>query len=128
MMRTIAVLVSVMLGSGLCSGQLTVPARSIEERLRAIPSDTPVEVRLVDDSKLRGWMGDVSESDFLLSHEVKHQLQRSRIPIAQVRDLKVVKNVKPSHTTRNILIGVGIAVAVIGGLLAASASSGAIVY
>ncbi|MBZ5610200.1 MAG: hypothetical protein LAP38_18210 [Acidobacteriia bacterium] len=128
MMRTVAVLLSVTLAAGVCSGQPPVPARSIGERLRAIAPDTPVEVRLLDHSQLRGWIGDVSDSDFVLSHEVKRQLQRSRIRIDQVREVKVVKNVKPSHTTRNILIGVGIAVAVIGGLLAAAAASGPVVY
>jgi hypothetical protein len=58
----------------------------------------------------------------VLKHEIKHQLQDAQFPFDSVRSVKAVKNVHPSHTTRNILIGVGIAVAVIGGLFGAAAA------
>ena len=62
--------------------------------------DKPVEVRFLDGSKLRGWLGEVSDSGFSLSHENKGHLR--------------VRSVKQGHTARNILIGVGIAVVAIG--------------
>ena len=52
--------------------------------------------------------GEVSDSGFSLSHEKHGRLEKSRVGFDRVR------SVKPGHTARNILIGVGIAVVAIG--------------
>jgi hypothetical protein len=82
--------------------------------MRTIGPDSPVEVKFLDGAKLRGWIGEVSDSGFSLSHEKKGQLEKSRVSFDQVRAVKQVKSVKPGHTARNILIGVGIALVAIG--------------
>ena len=124
MRRTLALLLTVALAAGLCGGQEKV---SVRDQIRAIAPNSPVEVRFQDGSKLRGWISDVSDSGFVLKHEIKHQLQDSQFLFDSVRSVKAVKSVHPSHTTRNILIGVGIAVAVIGALLAAAVARGPLI-
>jgi len=122
--RGLALLLAVGLASGPCNGQ-EGPSISVREQMRGIASDTPVEVRFRDGSKLRGWFAEASDSGFVLKHEVKRELQRSQFTFDSVRSFKIVKSVKPSHRTRNILIGVGIAAAVFGAL-AGLALSGAL--
>ena len=124
MRRTLALLLTVALAAGLCGGQEKI---SVRDQIRAIAPNSPIEVRFQDGSKLRGWIGDVSDSGFVLKHEIKHQLQDSQFLFDSVRSVKAVKSVHPSHTTRNILIGVGIAVAVIGALLAAAVARGPLI-
>jgi hypothetical protein len=112
--QLLAVLLAALL-SGNCFGRTQTSNRpSPEEQVRALDTHTPVEVRFVDGSKLRGWIGEVSPTGFLLSHETNHQLTNSQVAFDQVRAVKQVGNVKPSHTIRNVLIGVGITVAAIG--------------
>ena len=122
--RELALLLAIGLASGLCNGQ-EGPSISVREQMRGIAFDTPVEVRFHDGSKLRGWFAEVSDSGFVLKHEVKREVQRSQFTFDSVRSFKVVKSVKPSHLTRNVLIGVGIAAAVFGAL-AGLALSGAL--
>jgi hypothetical protein len=128
MERSLVLLLMIALATGLCNGQA---GTSVRERMHAIAPNSPVEVRFRDGSKLRGWVGEVSDSGFVLDHEIKHQkhqLQHSQFTFDSVRDVRAVKSVNPRHTTRNILIGVGIAVLVIGGLLAAAAASAPLVH
>jgi hypothetical protein len=101
--------------SGNCLGW-TQPSSlpSPREQMRTIGLDSPVEVRFLDGSKLRGWLGEVSDSGFSLSHENKGHLEKSRVGFDLVRSVKQVKSVKPGHTARNIPIGVGIAAVAIG--------------
>jgi hypothetical protein len=83
----------------------------VEQQIRSVPAGAPVELRLKDGSKFRGWVGDVTESGFVLTHERKNRLERKPIAFEEVRTLKLVKSVRHSHTARNILIGVGIGAA-----------------
>jgi hypothetical protein len=39
----------------------------------------------MDGAKLRGWIGEVSDTGFVLSHEVKRQLTKSQAAFNQVR-------------------------------------------
>ena len=121
MRQVLALLLAAMLPADLFCTQTNVTVR---EQIRALAPNSPVEMRFNDGSKLRGWISDVSESGFVLKHEVKRELQSSQFSFDLVRSVKAVKSVHPSHTTRNILIGVGIAVAVIGGVLGAAAAGG----
>lgn len=121
----ISFVLAVALVNGNCFGQSpAAPARSVEEQIRAIPPNSPVELRLVDGSKLRGWVSDVSDTGFVLTQERKSRLEKRQIAFQQAQSVKLVKSVKPSHTTRNILIGIGVGVAVVAGIIIALAVSG----
>ena len=115
-----SLLAVVLLTSG-CFGQpQPSSAGPIEEQIRGIPPDSPVEIHLLDGSKLRGWITQVSDVGFVLIREQENRLEKNEIRFQQVQVLKRVKSVKPSHTTRNIVAGVAIGVVVVvGGLLAA---------
>lgn len=83
-----------------------------------------VELRLADRSKLRGWIGTISETKLELRMG-EQRLETRALAFDQIRTVKPVKSLKPSHTGRNILIGVGIAVAAIGiGILIAAKKVG----
>jgi hypothetical protein len=60
------------------------------------------------------WDLEVQNGNSGLSHEVKRRLTKSQVAFNQVRAVKQVHSVKPSHTVRNVLIGVGITLAAIG--------------
>lgn len=127
--QILSLLLAFALVSGTCFGQTKAPSPgSIEEQIRSIPPDSPVQIRLLDGSKLRGWISDVSDAGFVLTQEHKSRLEKSQIPFQQVQAVKRVKSVKPSHTTRNILIGVGIGIVVVAGVLAGLAASGPLIY
>ena len=51
-------------------------------------------------------------------------MQQEQITFDQVKTVKQVRNVKTSHTTRNVLIGVGIGVVAIGAVAAIALASG----
>jgi hypothetical protein len=100
---------------GNCLGQSPSSNRpSPGEQVRALDTNSPVEVHFMDGAKLRGWIGEVSDTGFVLSHEVKRQLTKSQVAFNQIRAVKQVHSVKPSHTARNVLIGVGVTLAAIG--------------
>ena len=63
--------------------------------MRTVGPDSSVEVKFLDGAKLRGWISEVSDSGFSLSHEKKGQLEKSRVSFDQVRAVKQVKSVKP---------------------------------
>ena len=112
--RILAVVLSALL-IGNCLGQSPSSNRpSLGEQVRALDTNSPVEVRFMDGAKLRGWIGEVSDTGFVLSHEARRQLTKSQVAFNQVRVVKQVHSVKPSHTVRNILIGVGVTLAAIG--------------
>ena len=74
-----------------------------------IAPGTRVEVRLVSERRLKGLRGEVTEDGFLLMNGVKGNGGSERIAFADVRSIKVLK----SHTTRNVLIVVGVGVVVV---------------
>lgn len=123
--QTISLALAIALVDVNCLGQSpTAPSRSVEEQVRTIPPNSPVELRLVDGTKVRGWVSDVSATGFVLTQQSKGQLEKKQIAFQQTRSVKQVKSVKPSHTTRNILIGVGIGVAVVAVLMLSLAKAG----
>lgn len=83
--RLLAVVLAAVL-SAQCFGQTRDSKRlSMEEQVRAMDSHSPVEVRMLDRSKLRGWIGEVSGAGFVLSHEQKRRLIASQIAFSQMR-------------------------------------------
>jgi|KBSSwiStaDraftv2_1062776.scaffolds.fasta_scaffold949156_2 hypothetical protein len=99
--------------TGLVTPALAAQMQSIQEQVRAISAQTPVEVRLRDRGKLRGWLGEVSASGFELRCETKNRLDTKTFAFDAVKSIRIVDTVKPRHTARSILIGVGIAVGAI---------------
>jgi hypothetical protein len=47
-----------------------------------------LEVRFIEGSKLRGWIGKISDSGFILSHENKRRLANSQLAFNQLRSVK----------------------------------------
>jgi hypothetical protein len=101
--RILALLLTAVLAAT-CFGK-TQP--SPQEQVRAIAANSPVEVKLLDGSTQRGWIGEVSDTGFVLAQEKNHQLANSQQSFVQVKAVKQVKDVK-RHKVRNILIGVGV--------------------
>jgi len=106
----IALALTALLGGG-CFGQTPLPKHpSPQQQATAIAANSAVEVKFLDGSHRRGWISDVSDTGFALSDEKKGQIEKVPVAFAQVKAVKQVASVKPSHTGRHILIGVGIAV------------------
>jgi len=91
-----------------CFGQT-----SPKQQASAIASNSPVEVKFVDGIKQQGWISEVTDNGFVLTHEKKRLMEKTQVIFAQVTAVKQIKEVKPTHKTRNIFIGVGIVWAVL---------------
>ena len=83
-------------------------ADDFASRISAMPTGTQIEVHLKSKQKLRGAMGAVSNSGFTL---IDSQTEVHQVSFGDVASMKQV-NGKSSHVTRNVLIIVGIGVAV----------------
>jgi hypothetical protein len=79
---------------------------SITAQITSIPLGATIEVRLTDKQKLRGTRGALSTTGFALA---KPNAGERQIAFADVASVKQT-TIKP-HTTRNVLIGVGIGLA-----------------
>ena len=76
---------------------------SIRTEIVSMPLGTSIELRLADKQKLRGARGAVSDAGFTL---VDARSGERQIAFGDVASVKQVKT--KSHTTRNILIAVGV--------------------
>jgi len=83
---------------------------SVASRITAMPTGAKIELRLKNEQKLRGARGPVSSTGFTLVDAHAGERQIAFDDVASVKQLSM----KKSHTTRNILIGVGIGVAALG--------------
>ena len=79
------------------------------EQIAAIPAGAKIQVHLNNKEEMRGTKGAVSNTGFTLVDTGKAKHQVAFDEVASVKQL-----VKTSHTTRNVLIGVGIGVAALG--------------
>ena len=101
-------IVSLILSFGMLA-QLTMAAPdtpTVTSQIAAMSVGTNIELHLKNKERLRGARGAASESGFTLVNPKAGDRQIAFDDVASVK-LYVVK----SHTTRNILIGVGIAAA-----------------
>jgi hypothetical protein len=101
-------IVSLILSFGILA-QLTTAAPdvpTVTTQITAMSVGTNIELRLNSKERLRGARGTASDSGFTLVNPKAGDRQVAFDDVASVK-LYVVK----SHTTRNILIGVGIAAA-----------------
>jgi hypothetical protein len=78
-------------------------AESVASQITALPLGTKVEVRLKNKRKMRGTTGAVSNSGFAFVDASAGQQQIAFDDVVSVKRLD-----KKSHTTRNVLIVVGI--------------------
>lgn len=112
--KILAVVLAALLSGNCYGGPRSSNRPSPQDQVRAIDTNSPVEVRFMDGAKLRGWIGEISDTGFVLSHEVRRQSTKSQVAFDQVRAVKQVQSVKPCHTVRNVLIGVSIPLAAVG--------------
>lgn len=88
--------------------QLPDASNRIRRGVVDIPQGARVDVRLLSERRLKGLRGEVLEDGFMLMDD-GGKTGSQRIAFADVRSIKVVK----SHTTRNVLIVVGVVIAVV---------------
>lgn len=79
---------------------------SVTAQITSIPLGSTIELRLKNKQKLRGTRGALSTTGFAFAEAGAGERQ---IAFADVVSVK--QNMTKSHTTRNILIGVGIGLA-----------------
>jgi hypothetical protein len=77
-------------------------------KITGMPLGSTIELRLKNKEKLRGSRGAVSNTSFTLINQAREQ----QIAFDEVASVKLL-TAKP-HSTRNILIGVGITLVVLG--------------
>ena len=83
---------------------------SVASQITAMPTGARIELRLKNRQKMRGAKGPISSTGFTLVDARTGDRQIAFDDVASVKQLTT----KKSHTTRNILIGVGIGVAALG--------------
>jgi hypothetical protein len=103
-MNTNLALALALMLAGSCFGK--AEPISVEEQAHAIAANSAVEVKFLDGSHQRGLIGTVSDTGFELDQGTKGL--KSQVSFDQVKTVKHVNSVKPGHTTRNVLIGVGV--------------------
>ncbi len=89
---------------------------SIEEKIRAIQPDSPVEVRLHNGTQMRGTIGEVSATGYVLTQDQSGQLVKHSLTFEETRSVKNVASVKSGNGSKPIYTAVAIglvAVAVI---------------
>jgi hypothetical protein len=94
-------------------GPTVFGADNVTSQIAAIPMGANIEVRLYNKLTLRGARGEVSSSGFILSNPGTGDRQLAFDDVISVKQLS-----KKSHTTRNVLIVVGIGVVVAAAVVA----------
>ncbi len=87
-------------------------AETVASQITGMPTGTKIEVLLTNKQKLRGARGDVSASGFTLLNPGAGDRQIA------FSDMTSVKVIHKSHTTRDVLIVVGIGIVVVAAVLA----------
>jgi len=105
-------LISVILVFGILTSSVQADTPNVASQISGIPQGGPIELRLKNKEKLRGIRGAVSDTGFTL---VRTPAPDRKIAFDEVASVKVYK----SHTTRNVLIIVGIGVMATIGIIAA---------
>jgi hypothetical protein len=88
-------------------GPLAFGADTVTSQITGMPAGTSIEVHLKNKQTLRGTRGEVSGSSFTLVNPSASDRQIAFDDVASVKQLT-----KNSHTKRNVLIVVGVAVVV----------------
>jgi len=94
-------------------GPAVFGAASVTSQIAKMPTGANIEVRLKDHQTLRGMRGEVTDSGFTLEYLSAGNRQ---IAFDDVTSAKQIK--RKTHTTRNVLILLGVVVAVVLGAVA----------
>jgi hypothetical protein len=105
MRHTVSLALALLMLTHLCPRSFG--AENVTTQITSMPLGTNIELRLKNKQTLRGARGEVSDSGFTL---VDSRGGGSQIAFDDITSVK--QSTKKSHTTRNILIGVGIGVGV----------------
>ena len=100
--KTIALALALVMGLPAAFGQ-----ENVASQITAVPAGAKIELHLNNKQTVRGTRGPVSNAGFTLVDTHAGNRQIAFDEVVSVKQLK-------SHTTRNVLIGVGIGVAAIG--------------
>jgi hypothetical protein len=103
-------LLSLVLALGILTRTVEADTPTVATQIAAIPQGARIELRLKTKEKLHGTRGPASDTGFTLQTPADRQ-----IAFDDVDSVKLSK----SHTTRNVLIIVGIGVVVTVGIIAA---------
>jgi hypothetical protein len=95
------------------SGPAAFGADSVTSQITGMPAGTSIEIHLKNKEKLQGARGDASSSVFTLLNPTAGNRQVAFDDVTSVKRLN-----QKSHTTRNVLIVVGVAVVVVIAVLA----------
>src|SRR5205823_6265959 len=104
-MLSIALVMLLLPNFNAASAASQVDSTAAKKEALAVPLGSVIEVRLKGNEKIRGRMGEVSEEGFVVQTAQNGKLENQKITFT---DLKSIKLVGKSHTTRNVLIVSGI--------------------
>lgn len=96
--------------AGVQPQQTNAQQPTLKETLLSIPPQSYVEVRLLDKSKLRGRLGEVTDEGFALQVAQGNKIQNVKVSFDQVKSVKVVEQ-KGSKVGKGLLYalaGIGV--------------------
>jgi preprotein translocase subunit SecF len=85
----------------------TAQTTRLKEQVLRIPAGSQIEVRLNNKQKQRGRLGEIRDEEFAMQTMKAGKMEVQNVAFSEVNSVKQVGK----HTTRNILIGVGIGLA-----------------
>ncbi len=93
------------------SGQASSePKPTLKEQVNQIPGGSKVEVRLLNNGRFRGRLGEVSDEGFIVQTATGNRIGTRKVAFNDVKSVKVIGN---KEKGRGILIGVAAAVGII---------------
>jgi hypothetical protein len=94
------------------------PRPEVVKRLGQIPIKSVVKIERTDGTKLNAYLEEVTPDTITVAVLEKDSQRRETIPVADIKKIEEVRG----HALRNVLIGVGIGVAVVFGACAVAIS------
>jgi hypothetical protein len=79
---------------------------TLKERLLEIPSGTMIEVRLLNNQKIRGWPGGITDEGFSLTTVQGDKTTSQKVAFTEVKSFKQLEYGKRRHTLIWLLAGV----------------------
>jgi len=98
-------------GAGATSQASTSHKPTLKEQVIQIPAGSQVEVRLLNQERFRGRLGDVSDEGFTVQIAKGNQIETRKLAFGDVKSMKQIGG--KTHTAIYILAGVGIAFGII---------------
>jgi len=94
---------------------------TLKERILEVPPGTMIDVRLLNKTKLRGKLGEITDEGFSLQTAQGNKIEKQQIAFTDVKSIKTHQG-KGGHAVWYVLAGVGIVLAT---LLIIAAAAGA---